>query len=230
MNFFTRNGPARTTKPGPVALGSARKRTLFWFAALGAMLVIGGTSWNPEPLRLPLLVLTAYLAVLSVYASSSGPRPPRAARSRLRRAVEAAALSGAGYVLSIIASKVWYHIVGAGAEASGTLPPGLPDVATLARSFVTAAVLVPIVEEVVFRQHLLDLASPYLGRAGSVLGTAAAFGLTHYLRGYNLRDAGDTFLFGVVAAVLRLASGGILVPTIVHGLFNGIVVIAQVPN
>lgn len=79
--------------------------------------------------------------------------------------------------------------------------------------------LVPLCEELFFRGYLLQVLAPY-GRRAAVLATALLFALSHIGRG-TLPFA----LLGVLLAALTLHTGSLLAPLLVHGAYNGAIVL-----
>lgn len=86
---------------------------------------------------------------------------------------------------------------------------------------ITAATIVPLTEEIVFRGVLLRLWIRRYGVRVAIVGSSALFGVLH---------GGDFiggFFFGVVMAWLFLASRSLALPVATHALHNAIVGVAR---
>ena len=84
---------------------------------------------------------------------------------------------------------------------------------------IKSMLLVPLCEELFFRGYLLQVLAPY-GRRAAVLATALLFALSHVGRGML-----SFALLGVLLAALTLRTGSLLAPLLVHGAYNGAVVL-----
>ncbi len=100
-------------------------------------------------------------------------------------------------------------------------PEGL-SVAAGAVMVALVVVVVPFVEELVFRGVLLDALRERVGPVGAVLVTAGLFGLMHGEPSIVVA----TTLLGGVLGVLRLRSGSIWPPVALHAANNGLAVVA----
>ena len=121
-----------------------------------------------------------------------------------------------------------------GAAASPFLDPGqeqglTPDAWDASRAnafFVNSLVVVivaPVVEELMFRGIGFGLLRPY-GAWVAMLGTGAAVAAIHGLvEGFPI-----LFAFGVGLAWLRERTGSIYPCILLHGLFNGLALLASV--
>ena len=125
-------------------------------------------------------------------------------------------LGAAGGVVLVIAGFAWQRLV-----TMLGYPP--PDVASFLReSFPwtivigVGGILAPLGEEMYFRGRLLDLLDARLGRTGAALLSAAAFGLLHGIPVL----VPVLFAFGVLLAVLRRLSGGLVAPFVAHAVNN----------
>jgi membrane protease YdiL (CAAX protease family) len=90
-------------------------------------------------------------------------------------------------------------------------------------SFVVIAVVAPFVEEVTFRGLGYTLVSPY-GVWLAIVVTGAAFALAHGL----VQAFPELLIFGCALGWLRSRTDSVYPGMILHGLFNGITLIAAV--
>ncbi len=107
------------------------------------------------------------------------------------------------------------ELVGLLRELSGTWAGAL----ALAYALVGA----PVFEELLFRGLGLAALRPRLGTAGAALLTALLFGVLH---GADPQAVPPLFALGLGLAWLRLRSGSLLPPLLLHAANNGIVVLA----
>ena len=110
-------------------------------------------------------------------------------------------------------------------EEQGLAPEGWDSsrAAPFAANFVVAAAFVPVVEEFLFRGAGFSLLARY-GRAVAIVGTGVLFGVVH-----GLIEALPILIgFGFGLAWLRAYSRSVYPPIILHGLFNGLSLIAAV--
>jgi hypothetical protein len=110
-------------------------------------------------------------------------------------------------------------------EEQGLVPDGWDGsrAGAFVAFFLAVTILAPIVEELTYRGMGVSLLLPY-GTVLAVLLTAALFGVAHGL----LVGLPVLVVFGVVNAWLRLRTGSIYPPMLVHGTFNAIAMIASV--
>ncbi len=81
--------------------------------------------------------------------------------------------------------------------------------------FFYTCVIIPLIEEIVFRRALYSLLLP-LGKVAAVIFCAAIFSAMHFF----LLGAPGLFFFGIVLQCLLLLTKNLWVPVSVHGLFN----------
>ena len=93
------------------------------------------------------------------------------------------------------------------------------DAALLVPLLVRSMLLTPLCEELFFRGYLLQALAPY-GRRAAVLATALLFALSHAGRGLL-----PFALLGVLLSALTMRTGSLLAPLLVHGAYNGAVVL-----
>lgn len=110
-------------------------------------------------------------------------------------------------------------------EEQGLVPDDWDSsrIAPFVAFFVAVTLLAPIVEELTYRGLGVSLLLPY-GAVLAAIVTGVLFGAAHgLLLGFPILAA-----FGVVNAWLRLRTGSIYPPILVHSTFNGIALIASV--
>lgn len=137
--------------------------------------------------------------------------PPRAALVRLP--VIAAALVAAVYASLIVVPRFIPipHDRDDPLTAFLQLPFGIVTVLTL------AAVLVPLLEEFLFRGWIQSRIERQLSPAFAILFTAALFGIVHFqLFGLPVR-----LIFGLTAGYLAWATRSIWPGVVLHGIYNG---------
>jgi membrane protease YdiL (CAAX protease family) len=83
---------------------------------------------------------------------------------------------------------------------------------------VTAVVVAPLFEEILFRGVLLPVLGTWLGPTGAVLLSAALFAAAHL----SLAEWIPLFLLGIGLGVLRLRSGRLASCVMLHALWNGL--------
>ena len=83
---------------------------------------------------------------------------------------------------------------------------------------ITAVVVAPVFEEILFRGVLLPVLGSWLGPAGAVALSAALFAAAHL----SLGEWIPLFLLGMGLGVLRLRSGRLAACVILHALWNGL--------
>jgi len=83
---------------------------------------------------------------------------------------------------------------------------------------VTAVVVAPLFEEILFRGVLLPVLGTWLGPTGAVLLSAALFAAAHL----SLAEWIPLFLLGIGLGVLRLRSGRLASCVLLHALWNGL--------
>lgn len=107
-------------------------------------------------------------------------------------------------------------------------PPDLQLVAAFLRTdgalntallFFAIAVCIPVVEETAFRGFLTDWCLRRLGPWAAAMVSAGFFGLIH-----GLTASLPVAVIGLVCGWLRLRSGSLWLPVLLHGLINGIAI------
>jgi membrane protease YdiL (CAAX protease family) len=110
-------------------------------------------------------------------------------------------------------------------EEQGLAPEGWDSsrAVPFAANFVVAAAFVPVVEEFVFRGAGFSLLARF-GRAAAIVGTGVLFGVGHGL----LEALPILIAFGLGLAWLRDRTDSVYPCILLHGIFNGISLIAAV--
>lgn len=111
-----------------------------------------------------------------------------------------------------------------GRDASSEISGDVLEFGVVAALFTAlcATLIVPAVEEVLFRRLVFGWFEQRLGVMAAVAGSAFVFGLVHIAPPVILLQ----FLIGLGAAVLVRAHGTLWAPLALHGLNNGIVSVA----
>jgi hypothetical protein len=137
----------------------------------------------------------------------------------------AAALVGGGLVAIWIVAASLAPFLDAG-EEQGLVPDEWDGSrwAPFAANFVLVAVVAPVVEELVYRGVGFSLVAAVGGERVAIAVTALAFGTAHGL----VVALPVLTAFGVILGVVRLRTGSVYPPMILHGLFNGISLLAAV--
>ena len=100
---------------------------------------------------------------------------------------------------------------------------GRLDLVSTALLAVTAAVIAPVVEELVFRGFLLTRWARRFGVRSGLVSTALLFGVLHFA----LAPLGATAL-GLVAGVLYLRTRSLVAPILAHATANSTIVLATI--
>ena len=96
-----------------------------------------------------------------------------------------------------------------------------PDPATFAGLFAVTAVLAPILEEFVFRGFLLTSFTKLMPVPYAIGLSSVAFGLAHL----SVKDLPELIALGVLLSLAYLRSRNLLTPILIHGLWNGTVLL-----
>lgn len=129
------------------------------------------------------------------------------------------ALSGALCVAPMtLSGDMLSALVGAQGGASAGMAVGR-DAALLVPLLLRSMLLTPLCEELFFRGYLLQVLAPY-GRRAAVIATALVFAFAHVGRGLL-----PFALLGVLLGALTLRTGSLLAPLLVHGAYNGAIVL-----
>jgi membrane protease YdiL (CAAX protease family) len=92
---------------------------------------------------------------------------------------------------------------------------------TMAMLVAAVAIFAPLFEEIVFRGFLFRNLRDYLGTTGAVLLSALLFGLAHM----DLQNLIPLTTIGICLALLYEYSGSLLVPILVHAIWNAMTVL-----
>ena len=133
-------------------------------------------------------------------------------------------MAPAGLVVYIIISAVLMVIVSSlipgfdAGQVQDTGFGGLTQRYELILAFITLVVIAPVAEEVLFRGYLLGKLRKHIPVWVAILVTSILFGLIH--GAWNL--AIDTFALSIILCVLRLTTGSLWAPILLHMMKNGI--------
>ncbi|MEW6073078.1 MAG: type II CAAX endopeptidase family protein [Planctomycetota bacterium] len=198
--------------------------------ALGALILFAAALALDEPGTLAglwvvvlVLGLPAHLALL--FAAAHRPAGP-AALGLSRGGNARAALAGAiAYLLVLPAWYGWGETWGvlvalAGQEiAAQEVLVGILDLegGKLAQAILLAVLVVPLLEETLFRGFLQPLLARHLGRGGGIAATALVWALLH-----DFLLAPPIFALGLVLGAIQDRTGRLASAWAVHGLHNGL--------
>ena len=111
-------------------------------------------------------------------------------------------------------------------QGAGTVDAILPLISSDALSFASllavTGVLAPVLEEVVFRGFLLVSLSKWMPAPAAVLASSTLFAAAHFAP----RDAPQLLALGLVLGFSYVRTRNLLVPVVVHGLWNSGVLVA----
>ena len=176
----------------------------------------GENGLEPYPfIMLALCSTTGFLAVSALMAILFRARVPLALRTR------DLAPAAAGLVIVFFANMAgtaagaWF-----GEEYTGAPDLGYGQAATIGVVLV-AVLLAPAVEELFFREMLLTRVLAGAPRWLAIAATATAFGAFHLAAG-GIALVLTLAVMGVVLAWLRLKTGSLAAPFLVHALNNAI--------
>lgn len=108
----------------------------------------------------------------------------------------------------------WFDV----AQAQDTGFSGLSQRYEFILAFITLVVLAPVAEEILFRGYLFGLLKKYIPVWIAVVATSLLFGAIH--GAWNV--AFDTFALSIILCLLRLSTGSIWAPILVHMTKNAI--------
>ncbi len=82
--------------------------------------------------------------------------------------------------------------------------------------FITASILAPIFEEIIFRGFLLPSLTKYLPTSGAIIVTALIFSLAHL----SLSEAIPLATLGIILGIVYTRSRSLLASITLHSLWN----------
>lgn len=160
----------------------------------------------PSPMvTLLLLAVTSWSAVSYFLHVDTGPRPGLAA---YRNALLASAVALLAY---------------AGAAALVNFPPTHSALSPRPGSLtlvINGVILVPVVEELLFRGYLYRALELLWSKSGAVVVSTVVFGGVHLLGGP--RPAATALMVGLLLGLLRSLTGRIVAPVMFHVVWNSI--------
>ena len=89
--------------------------------------------------------------------------------------------------------------------------------------FILIAVLVPIIEEIIFRGAFIERLGTKYSYQSALITSAIIFGFLHF-------DIFGAAMFGLVSGIIYLKSKSLTVPVLIHMLNNGILILLLVIN
>lgn len=224
------------TTRSPFVVGMTQRVVLSWFLViivlgrLGALLAEGADPATQVVVVGVLMLLhgVVALALIGRLGTRADDHRPLATRLALDRAslpsgplaFFAWPLAGLAVTLFAMTAAVFVNLFLFGrpddVQTAVDLVLGDVDGATLAILLVSAAILAPLAEEILFRGFLYRNLRDALGRTSAALFSGFVFGAVHLDPERLVPLAG----LGVVLALLYEWSGSLMVPIMVHGLWN----------
>jgi uncharacterized protein len=208
-------------------------RLAWWLAFVGLLAAIGYASriGSGQPDRNVLYQYSTavgaffqYAVMLVIVLWIAGFRREPLALRRPRSWPRAALLMFLVLVVVFATVNVLDQLLHGGREQGLTPTSWEPDRAgAYAASFVAIAIVAPFVEELTFRGIGFTLLAPY-GTWLAIVGTAIAFAAAHGL----VEGFPELFVFGAALAWLRSRTDSVYPGMVIHGLFNGVTLIAAV--
>lgn len=216
----------------PVALG---RKLAAWWVLVGALSLLAYTSsftqdeppedilYRYESAVVGVLLYAVVLGLLIAIASGLNLRDTFGLRQ------PASWRSAAGWCFGLLVvmfafAAAMEPLLGGG-EEQGLDPSGWQSDRAVAfvLNAIVIAVIAPVVEELMYRGLGYTLLAP-LGAAGAILVIGISFALAHGL----IRAFPVLFVIGAALAFLRWRTGSLYPAILLHGLFNGIGLIAGV--
>ncbi len=118
----------------------------------------------------------------------------------------------------------WATGYGSPSHPAGGLSPGDAGLWGLAFTVVSACVMAPIAEEILYRGVLFRSLRSQLGIWVSALLSSGIFAILHFYGGYGLASVG---LFGFSCALLYAATGSLTSAIVLHMLYNASIKIPE---
>jgi uncharacterized protein len=180
---------------------------------------------NPLPLALPLQIvfyIAVYVGFIAIFRLRYN-RPALASLGWRRTGFNPALACGLGAALAIVLSVLGQLLHTPQNDLIDKLVNSWTSFALFA---VTAILIAPVFEELLFRGFLQPLLSRTFGVIAGVLITAALFGSLHLFQ-YALawQYAAIIFLAGVAFGWVRARTGSVIPGTLMHCCFNSVSVI-----
>lgn len=152
-------------------------------------------------------------------------RPSHAVRVLgLDRPAACGTVLGLFSVLMIIDQGLRSTLIDGGAEPGGGLSAGEAGLWGLAFAVVSACLLAPLAEEVLYRGVLFRSLRNRLGLAAAAVLSSAVFALLHFYNGYGLASVG---IFGTACALLYAARGSLWSCIVLHMVYNASIKIPE---
>lgn len=187
---------------------------LLLLASVWSVLLLGASAspWLGREAR----TLGAYLLATGLVVANGTSPPRRGTAARL----------GAGVLLGLASWPGWMIALGAAFELLGLLPAPPPaEVGTA--GWISAVVLAPVFEEMLYREQLLVALRSRVGSLAAVLATSLLFALPHL----EPRSVLSTALVGLALGALRVFVGSLAACIGMHaGLNLAALVSARIPQ
>lgn len=193
----------------------------------GAAAVMGVSRTNLFLIAQSLLFHVGGLATVAVILRRRGIGWADAFGARRRAAVRAAGAGFVGYLAAMPLLLFYTGVYQFALKAAGmdVQPQGVTMAFTLddplwvrAYLFVLAIALAPLLEEVLFRGMLLPLLLRRWGAGAAVVVVSVLFALIHF----HVPSLVPLFVVAAACSLAYIATGSILVPVALHGIFNAV--------
>lgn len=165
------------------------------------------------------------IILILILAIAHGLDRPLLALQGPGRRGRAAGLAVAAFFAIIAATAALSPFLDAGDE-QGLVPDAWDPsrAAPFLANAVVVTIVAPLAEELLFRGLGYGLLTQFVGAWPAILVTGVAFGLAHGL----VLGLPVLSIFGIALAWLRRQTGSVFPGMIVHGLFNGLALVAAV--
>jgi membrane protease YdiL (CAAX protease family) len=153
-------------------------------------------------------------------------RPSHASRVLgLGRSLFPTAIAGM-FSLLMVADLLLRALIGGGdpTEPGGGLNPGEAGIWGLAFALVSACLLAPLTEEIVYRGVLFRSLWVRLGVLPAAILSSAVFSIVHFYDGYGLASVA---VFGFACALLYAATGSLACCIALHFLYNSAIILPE---
>lgn len=206
-------------------------RLIGWLALVGALIALAYSSPRPEEDVLYLwdsfagvLIASAVMGLVLLWIVHRGPAAELLALRQPHSWRAAFAWVGGIFVATFVLGALLEPLLHPG-EEQGIVPQewDADRAAPFAANAAATAIVVPVVEELVFRGAGYSLLERY-GRLAAIAGTSILFGLAHGL----VLALPVLVAFGLGLAWLRARTGSVFPGMVLHGVFNAIAVIVGV--
>lgn len=166
-------------------------------------------------------LLPAFIALALLFR-----RPSHATRVLgLGRTLAPTAIAGM-FSLLMLVDLLLRAVIGGGdpTEPGGGLSAGEAGIWGLAFAVVSACLLAPLAEEILYRGVLFRSLSVRLGVLPAAILSSAVFAILHFYDGYGLASVG---IFGFACALLYAATGSLTCCIALHFLYNSSIILPE---